>query len=265
MNIYAPITITEEIERKFKPTRLAVKELNGIKYLCKSSGPDFVKYTGSGVHWKQIVKKHGKKNVKTLWISDWFHCPYHLQEFALMYSEYNQIVESTEWANLIAENGLWGGGRRNNNKGRKYTPEQKTIHSLSLLRGKDHPGFDATEYEWVNQKTGEKVRMTRQDFIQYAKVSAGNIVAHMRGERRCVSDWVMTEAKKYRGAKIPNTKGSKSPRYDHTQYSWKNLTTGEVIVMTRFDFTKKYNTSSGFVCDHIHGKKKSCKGWAIIR
>lgn len=108
MNIYSPIVITEEIERRFKPTRLAVKELNGIKYLCKTIKKNINKYPGSGIHWGKIVKKYGKENIKTLWVSDWFYCPHHLQEFALMYSEYNQIVQSDEWANLIPENGING-------------------------------------------------------------------------------------------------------------------------------------------------------------
>lgn len=108
MSIYSPITITEEIERKFKPTRLAVKELNGIRYFCKTVRKNIEKYPGSGVRWTNHVKKYGKENIKTLWVSDWFYCPHHLQDFALMFSECNQVVESDEWANLIPENGLTG-------------------------------------------------------------------------------------------------------------------------------------------------------------
>jgi len=108
MNIYVPIVITEEIEHNFKPTRLAIKELNGLKYFCKSIRKNIETYTGSGIRWTNHIKKYGKKNVKTIWVSDWFYCPYYLQSFALMFSEYNQIVESNEWANLIPENGLTG-------------------------------------------------------------------------------------------------------------------------------------------------------------
>jgi hypothetical protein len=114
MDIYSRITITEEIERQFKPTRLCVKELNGLKYFCKSVRTDIEQYSGSGIRWQKHVKKYGKKNIKTLWISEWFYCPHHLQEFALTFSEYNQIAESAEWANLMAENGLSGGKVRNN-------------------------------------------------------------------------------------------------------------------------------------------------------
>lgn len=266
MSIYAPIKITDRIRRKFTPTRLAVKECNGVKYLCKSTQQDFETYKGSGVRWKRIVKKHGKQNVKTLWVSDWFYCPYHLQEFALMYSEYNQIVESEEWANLIPENGLSGHGRRGNlNKGQKLTSDQAANHKMKTPRGLNHHFFDDVVYEWTNLKTGEVVKMNRQDFIKYSGASAGNIVAHMRGERRCASGWVMTEAKPYRGQKIPDTKGSKSPRYDHTIYSWKNLDSGEVVTMTRFDFAKKYNAHTGHLCEHLQGRKKSCKGWVVVR
>lgn len=109
MNIYSPIVITEKIKNRYKPTRLAVKELNGIKYFCKSVKKNMESYTGSGVRWLRHVKKHGKENIKTLWISDWFNCPSELQKFALEYSEKNNIVESEDWANLVPENGLDGG------------------------------------------------------------------------------------------------------------------------------------------------------------
>jgi predicted RNA-binding Zn-ribbon protein involved in translation (DUF1610 family) len=108
MGIYSPIIITEEIELRFKPTRLCVKELNGLKYFCKTVRTNIQKYSGSGVRWTNHVKKYGKENINTVWVSDWFHCPHHLQDFALAFSEYNQIVESSEWANLIPENGLTG-------------------------------------------------------------------------------------------------------------------------------------------------------------
>jgi hypothetical protein len=111
MSIYTSITITEEIVRQFKPTRLYVKQINGLKYFGKSCSNNIEKYTGSGVKWLNYVKKYGKENIKTLWISDWFYCPHYLQDFALMYSEYNQIVESDEWANLMPEHGIYGSSK----------------------------------------------------------------------------------------------------------------------------------------------------------
>jgi hypothetical protein len=152
MTIYTPTTITEEIEQNFKPTRLSVKECNGIRYLCKSTRQDFEKYKGSGVHWMKIIKKYGRKNVKTLWVSDWFYCPHHLQDFALMYSEYNQVVESDGWANLKPENGLDGGGAGGEKNGmwnKNHTEESISLmksnrKQTTVMYGEDNPMYGKT-------------------------------------------------------------------------------------------------------------------------
>jgi hypothetical protein len=171
MNIYTPITITEEIEQRFKPTRLSVKELNGVKYLCKSTRRDFIKYTGSGSFWKSIVKKYGKKNVKTLWVSDWFYCPHHIQEFALMYSEYNQVVESDAWANLRPENGLDGGKTReiSANKGKMIGVDKS---GKTCLIDVDSPTVSSGVVVSVNKgtvgvinvTTGETSRISQSEY-----------------------------------------------------------------------------------------------------
>ena len=114
MSIYSPIVITEQIRASFKPTRLYIKELAGIKYFGKTISKDVSKYTGSGTRWTNQIQKYGKENIKTLWISEWFVCPADIQDFALLFSELNQIVESDNWANLTAENGIDGGKRDNN-------------------------------------------------------------------------------------------------------------------------------------------------------
>jgi hypothetical protein len=115
MNIYTAKPITDKIVESFIPARLYIKEINGIKYFGKTSKEDIFKYVGSGKLWLKHVNKYGKENVKTPWVSDWFYDPQHIQQFALMFSELNQIVESEEWANLMPEDGLSGGAVINNN------------------------------------------------------------------------------------------------------------------------------------------------------
>lgn len=191
MTIYTPISITEEIEQNFKPTRLAVKECNGIKYLCKSTRRDFIKYTGSGSFWKSIVKKYGKKNVKTLWVSDWFYCPHHIQEFALMYSEYNQIVESDVWANLRPENGLDGGKTRkiSSNKG-KMIGVDKT--GKTFLVDVDSPIVSSGEVVSVNKGTigvidvvtGKTSRISQSDY----QSNPNNYKTYTRGKMSARDD-----------------------------------------------------------------------------
>jgi hypothetical protein len=114
MDIYSPVVITEQIRNNFKPTRLYIKELNGLKYFGKTTKSNIESYTGSGTYWLRHIKKYGKENIKTIWISDWYTCPVKLQEFAIKCSKDNDIVESKDWANLIAENGLSGGAVQNN-------------------------------------------------------------------------------------------------------------------------------------------------------
>lgn len=109
MTIYSPIPVTEQIRSKFKPTRLYVKELLGIKYFGKSVKENVISYRGSGKVWRDRIKKYGPTSVNTIWVSEWFIDPDQLQEFALLFSELHQIVESAAWANRRPENGLDGG------------------------------------------------------------------------------------------------------------------------------------------------------------
>ena len=109
MSIYLPIVITEQIRASFKPTRLYIKELAGIKYFGKSVKENVSSYRGSGKIWKDRIKKYGPVNVKTIWVSEWFSDPENLLDFALLFSEIHNIVNSSEWANCKPETGLDGG------------------------------------------------------------------------------------------------------------------------------------------------------------
>ena len=99
MNIYTPII----------PTYLCIKQhsVTKLKYFCKTVKKDPIKYLGSGTHWLRHIKKHGKQFVETIWLSDLYYDT-SITEHALHFSRENSIVESTDWANLILENGLDG-------------------------------------------------------------------------------------------------------------------------------------------------------------
>jgi hypothetical protein len=103
------------------PTYLYIKQhsITGLKYFGKTTQDPYT-YNGSGKHWTNHIKVHGKEHIVTLWVSE----PYtdtSIAEFALKFSAENDIVNSDEWANLIPENGLDGGSE----KGRKLTDETK--------------------------------------------------------------------------------------------------------------------------------------------
>lgn len=102
-------SITESIISKFRPTRLYIKELCGVYYFGKSCAKNVEVYSGSGVIWRKRIKKYGKDKIRTIWISDWYYDPQLLQEVAMHFSEENDIVNSSKWANIMPENGLSGG------------------------------------------------------------------------------------------------------------------------------------------------------------
>lgn len=111
--------------REYKPTYLYIKKHNitGLLYFGKTTKKDPVSYLGSGKRWIRHLNKHGK-DISTVWY-ELFSDSKLLTEFALFFSEFNNIVKSVDWANLRAENGLDGGSIR----GRKNTKESK--HRMS--------------------------------------------------------------------------------------------------------------------------------------
>jgi len=84
-SIYTPI----------KPTYLYIKQhsVTGLKYFGKTTKTDPYKYSGSGGYWKNHIKKHGKKFIKTIWVSDLYYDT-SIVEHALHFSIENNIVKS---------------------------------------------------------------------------------------------------------------------------------------------------------------------------
>lgn len=115
-------SISMSIYSDFKPTVLIIKQHNrtGLKYLHKTTRLHIIEsYSGSGKHWKNHLKKYGN-DWTNVWISEQFDNPVLLEEFALFLSEFLDVVNSKEWANLILENGLDGSGAQ---KGKRHSEE----------------------------------------------------------------------------------------------------------------------------------------------
>lgn len=97
------------LQSTFNPTWLYIKEHNvtGLKYFGKTTR-DPLKYKGSGTHWTRHISKHGN-DTTTIWCQ-LFTDRAELTQYAIEFSIENNIVESANWANLIVEDGLGGGG-----------------------------------------------------------------------------------------------------------------------------------------------------------
>ena len=91
----------------------------GLKYFGKTSRNPYT-YKGSGKYWKLHLRKHGNHvdtEVLGCYTED------EVEDVALKFSKDNNIAESSEWANLIDENGLDGGYTGEIwNKGKKCPP-----------------------------------------------------------------------------------------------------------------------------------------------
>ena len=104
--------------------------VTGLKYFGKwclgkgKHGDNVYDYRGSGKWWKRHIQKHGY-DVTTEVIGTYTDKD-ELTKTALAFSHDHNIVESTEWANLKAEDGLNGGSTSE-----VYTPEMRKKMSVS--------------------------------------------------------------------------------------------------------------------------------------
>ena len=94
----------------FKPTYLYIKTHNitGIKYFGKTVKPNPHIYKGSGKRWLNHIKKYGNDVSTEIYgyYTDYQEC----MDAALSFSLKHNIDKSNEWANIIIENGINGGG-----------------------------------------------------------------------------------------------------------------------------------------------------------
>ncbi len=110
-----------------KQIKLYVKCHNETRkmYFGKTSSEDINEYKGSGVYWTNHINKHSY-NVNTICIGTYGESDPMLIQHALGFSACNDIVNSDNWANLKAENGLDGGFDYINN----ISKREHTIRSI---------------------------------------------------------------------------------------------------------------------------------------
>lgn len=138
-----------------KNTYLYIKEhaITGMKYFGKTTRLDIESYLGSGVYWNNHLKIHGKKHVKTLWISKPFTDENDIKEFAVFFSEEFDIVNSDKWANLIVEDGLHG----------KFPPLQMTDELRKKL------SYAAKNRKPISEETRNKMSIAAKNRSQEHK------------------------------------------------------------------------------------------------
>ena len=86
--------------------------VTGLRYFGKTA-QDPYRYKGSGKHWLRHIKSHGVEQA---------------HQFAIAFSESNNIVSSPDWANLIIEDAFGGRGV----KGRIQPASERRARSAAL-------------------------------------------------------------------------------------------------------------------------------------
>lgn len=234
---------------KFSPTWLMIKRhtTTGLMYFCKTVKMNPYKYNGSGKRWTNHLQVHGK-HVDTIWCEK-FNDLESLQEFALFFSEFNNIVVSDEWANIIPEDGVTGWP-----PGAKHTPEsieKCRINANGFKKGciPHNLGKNSDEHYAKQIEGMKKFRVTEPDKYQ-----------------KTLDNLKCTEKREINRKKAIKEKlsGEGNHNYDSTVYVFKHKLTLEEISMTRSDFYKQYNLAPQNVYKMVKGDRKSVNGWQLI-
>ena len=112
-----------------------------LKYFGKTIREDVESYSGSGIYWVRHLKEHKVKPITLQVVS--FLKEEAAVNFALEFSNKNDIVESKGWANLMPENVVYGFYG-------KHTEKTK-----EKMRGKRNPFTEETKHKMSAAQTGQ--------------------------------------------------------------------------------------------------------------
>ena len=160
-------------------------EITGLKYFGKTTRNPY-NYTGSGKYWKRHIKKYGKEHVKTIAVYGPYTDKVYLEKQALAMSDWFNIVESPEFANMKPENGLDGGSfghteetrakmsaaKKGKNKGKNKSEETRAKISSSMKgKNKGKNKSEETRAKISSSMKGKNKGKTASDETR-AKMSA---------------------------------------------------------------------------------------------
>lgn len=183
--------------------------ITGLKYLCKTIRSDWHKYSGSGKYWKQHLKIHGKEIDSEL-IKE-CHSPEEFKIWGIYYSNLWNIVNEVDengkktWANLKPEEGDGGDpgpiGRQKLSEahsGVKHSAERnarKSKRQKGLKKSQqwinNRKPYSKTIYCWENILSGEKVNLTRAEFLsqKLSDIDKGTISTVINGKQKSIKGW----------------------------------------------------------------------------
>ena len=215
---------------------LYVKRHNvtGLLYFGKTT-KNPLKYNGSGKYWKNHLSQHGK-DVETLVVWEFEHDDPSLVEFAEGFSETYNIVKSSEWANLIVENGL--DGAPVGHEGYFFSDEQRKHFSKLSRERWNNPDF-----------VGKMSEAQRKTYLSGRKPVTPKWDAQRREEHSKRMKEISNDTLKIERfteiAKLPKTKEHRNKISTALKGKEKSNQHKETLAWNRI---KKYNPSIVFEC-----------------
>jgi hypothetical protein len=158
----------------FKPTYLYVKTHNitNLKYFGKTTAKDPYSYKGSGKYWTRHINKHGY-DVSTE-IIGYYNDEQECMNIALQFSNDNNIVKSSEWANLKEET-LDGGWDYINDNGKNiYGKNGQSRYGLENLIK------NTSQYMRDNGRYEEYIKSISNSLKE--GYSSGRLINHFKGK-----------------------------------------------------------------------------------
>jgi hypothetical protein len=228
--------------------------ITGLKYLGKTTQNPY-KYNGSGEKWVPHLKIHGyditTEILKECQTND------EVKFWGLYYSELWDVVNARDqagnkiWANLKPEEGDGGRTTFGDNH-----PMKNPTHR-SKISGDNHytkkTGYSPLPHYSKSDEARDRVRK----FMSGANNPMKNqtTVKKKSGENH-----------HFRKVEIlQRVLGEKHCRYDHTRHVWQNIESDELVELTQRELITRYNLQQGNVNKLISGKRKSHKGWKLVK
>jgi hypothetical protein len=149
--------------------------ITGLRYFGKTTRKNINSYCGSGIYWQKHLKKHGKDFSTE--VVGMFEKEEEVKQFAIAFSNINNIIESKEWANLKEENGLDG-----NPCGVKFTDEHKEKIRQSRL-GKCFNDFDELTRQKMSNASKGKIQKQIENGTHIFSGEKGRLLASNRNKK----------------------------------------------------------------------------------
>lgn len=178
--------------------------ITGLKYLCQTKRKNPNKYLGSGIYWKRHLERHGKI-VDTTIIRECATLE-DLKYWGLYYSTLWDVVDSTDWANLVPESGTGGKTSWGENSvmkrpevvakisGLNHFTKKPGYNGIHFNKGADRRGcknsrYDHTIYTFQHVETKNIEICTRYNLAKKYNLNLGNLSKLFNGKYKHCGGW----------------------------------------------------------------------------